>query len=107
MTTDQRGSLTMTGSRRDHREVDLPPAAGHTRGMRGTRDAGRDGGGDGLVEHAGNDVLLAQLPAPDAAGDRSRRRDLHLVVHGPCTRVEQSAEEAGEAQDVVDLVGVV
>ena len=36
-----------------------------------------------------------------------RRRDLHLIVHGSRTGVEESAEEAGEAQDVVDLVWIV
>ena len=36
-----------------------------------------------------------------------RRRQLHLVVHEPRADVQEPAEESGEAEHVVDLVGIV
>ena len=40
-------------------------------------------------------------------GDRMHRGDLHLIGDGGGPAVQRSAEDVGEAQDVVDLVGIV
>jgi hypothetical protein len=54
------------------------------------------GGGD-LVGH----VLAGQHGQGVGAGD------LHLVIDAPGPHVQRAAEDVGEAQDVVDLVGIV
>src|SRR5690242_3632547 len=106
MTTDQWGSLT-TSSRRDHGQIDLTAAPRDAGRVRGAGHAHGDGGGHGLVEHARDDVFLAQLGASDAGGERARGRQLHVVIDRACPRVEQATEESWEAQHVVDLVRVV
>src|SRR5206468_11742775 len=80
---------------------------GHPGVAGGARHALGDRGGDAFVENAWNDVLRRELTGGHARGQGVRRRDLHLIVHGSRTGVEESAEEAGEAQDVVDLVWIV
>jgi hypothetical protein len=42
-----------------------------------------------------------------SCGERARRRHLHLLVHLGRARVERAAEDEREAEDVVDLVGIV
>src|SRR2546428_9922376 len=107
MTTDQRGSVTTTPSRWNDRQVDLAAAARHARGVGGAGDAGGHRGRAGLVEHARDDVFLAQLRAPDAGGDRPRGGHLHLVVHRPRPRIEQAPDGARAAEHVVGLVWVI
>ncbi len=69
-------------------------------------DRGGDGGRDRAVEHRGDDVLGVEIVA-DRVGDGPGRRQLHGVGDLAGAAVEQAAEEAREAEDVVDLVGVV
>ena len=94
------------------------------------RDAGFHGGlGDGgrfpdehaRVERLGNDVLAAEFQAVDAVGaqhgighvflgERGQGAgggQFHLVVDGGGADVERAAEDEGEAENVVDLVGIV
>src|SRR5215203_5136560 len=70
-----------------------------------------DGGGDGLghvaVERRGDDVVLAQLLVAHDAGDAAGGGHLHLLGDLARAHVERAAEDAGEAEDVVDLVRVV
>src|SRR5688572_32563821 len=112
--TARKGSISWTrrakltrGALRKYREVLAPAAAGGPCLVGGTAHTVGDGGGDGLVENAGDDVLRAQLRPSHAAGDGMCRRQLHLVVDGARARLEQAAEEARKAQHVVDLVRIV
>ena len=68
---------------------------------------GGDGLGDAAVEHAGDDVVGVQLVVADDGRDRARGGELHLLVDRARADVERAAEDAGEGEDVVDLVGVV
>jgi len=52
----------------------------------------------------GHDVALLGL---GQLGDRVHRGDLHLIGDGGRARIQRPAEDVREAQDVVDLVGVV
>ena len=60
---------------------------------------------DAGVEGIGDDVIGAELAFGDDGSDRLSRRDLHLIVDVACTHVERTAEDAGESEHVVDLVG--
>src|SRR5215831_21115019 len=106
MTTDQRSSPGSATSG-PGRGPGARPASGHPGLLGGSGDLARDGLGDLLVEHARDDVLGAELAPADAGGDGARGGQLHLVVDEARPDVEQPAEEAGEAQHVVDLVRVV
>src|SRR6478609_11043699 len=70
-------------------------------------DGGGNGRRDGEVEHGGDDVVGVELIGIDAVGDRGCRGDHDLFGDLVCTGVEHAAEEAGEGQHIVDLVGVV
>ena len=73
------------------------------------------------IERLGDDVVDAKLQALDAVGPADgvghiflgQRRQgmggcqLHLFVDGGGAHVERAAEDEGEAQNVVDLVGIV
>ena len=63
--------------------------------------------GDALVEDAGDDVFGAEFGVADAAGDGFGGRHFHAFGDGVGAAVEGTAEDAREAEDVVDLVGVV
>ncbi len=53
-----------------------------------------------LVDHVGNGLL-------GEVGDGEYGSHLHLLVDGGSVHVEGSAEDVGESDDVVDLVGIV
>ena len=55
----------------------------------------------------GKDVVCLQLAVTHQACDGARRRDLHGAVDVRRPYVQRTAEDAGKAQDVVDLVGEV
>ena len=59
------------------------------------------------VEGVGKDVVCLQLAVTHQACDGARRRDLHGAVDVRRPYVQRTAEDAGKAQDVVDLVGEV
>src|SRR5688572_18619355 len=90
---------------------------GHGQALAGLADdAGADGGllygarhraADAWMERARDDVVGRQLVRLDEAGDGVRGGHLHLLVDVGRTRVQRTAEDAGERQDVVDLVRVV
>src|SRR5437870_6105042 len=61
----------------------------------------------GRVEDAGDNVLGAELVLAHGGSDRFGCGELHRLVDLARANVEDAAEEAGEAEDVVDLVGVV
>src|SRR5713226_4080645 len=108
MTTDQRGPRTPpTGALEPVGRVGAAAAPGHARLLGGLRNLAGHRGRHLLVEDARDDVLGAQLGEAHAGGDGVGGRDLHLVVHQPRPGIEQPAEEAGEAEHVVDLVRVV
>ena len=81
----------------------------------GLHRPGRGGVADGLghrrghpaVEHAGDDVVGAQLVVVHPAGDRPGRGDLHLLGDGVGPGVQRPPEHAREGEHVVDLVGLV
>ena len=54
-------------------------------------------GGRDVVGH----VLARQL------GQRMGGGDLHVLVDGGCPHIQRAAEDVGEAEHVVDLVGIV
>ncbi len=89
------------------REPDLLPGLRHAGGARLLGHGRGDRGGDVAVEHGGDDVVLAQLLVGDDRGDRAGGGHLHLLGDGRCAHVQGAAENAGEAEHVVDLVGVV
>ena len=84
-----------------------------------------DGGGfkhqDARVEWLGNDVVLTEVQVGDSVGAQhhvgnvflrqrrqgARRRNLHFFVDGSCSNVQRATEDKGEAENVVDLVGIV
>ena len=81
--------------------------ARHAAARAGLGHRRRDRLGHVAVEHAGDDVVGVQLVVADDARDGARRRELHLLVDRARADVERAAEDAGEGEDVVDLVGVV
>src|SRR5499427_721205 len=106
MTTDQRSSPGSATSG-PGRGLGARPASGNACLLGGPGDLARHGLGDRLVEDARDDVLGAKLAPADAGGNGVRGGQLHLVVDEARPDIEQAAEEAGEAQHVVDLVRVV
>jgi len=84
-----------------------------------------DGGGapgeDAGIERFGDDVLAAEFEALDAVGaqdgighvffgergEGACGGQLHLIVNGGGAYIERAAEDEGEAEDVIDLVGVI
>ena len=64
-------------------------------------------GRDVAVEDRRDDVVLAQLHVLHDPRDRARGGHLHLLGDLLGADVERAAEDAREAEDVVDLVGVV
>ena len=93
----------------------------HARVHGGLGDRGRQLDDQARIERLGDDLVrpeAAGLLAEGARHDlgrllaRQRRQrahagDLHLVVDGRGADIERAAEDVGEAQDVVDLVGIV
>ncbi len=73
------------------------------------------GGGDGtsdarrnvLVEHAGDNVLLAQLFGRDTTRNCLGGGQLHRFVDVAGTHIQRATEDARECQHVVDLVGII
>src|SRR5215207_8833104 len=66
----------------------------------------RDGRGHPAVEGAGDDVVGPHLVADDVR-DRGRRGELRLLGDAGRAGVDGAAEDAGEGEHVVDLVGQV
>src|ERR671911_1788411 len=64
-------------------------------------------GHNALVEEAGDHVILRELLFRDDLGQGAGRGELHLLVHLSRPGVQGAPEDPGEAQSVVDLVGVV
>src|SRR5215210_1703965 len=67
----------------------------------------RHGGGDPLVEDRGDDVVLGEIFLRYHPGYRLGGRELHRLVYLVGPDVQGPPEDAGEAEDVVDLVRVV
>src|SRR3990170_7308072 len=107
MTTDQRVSATSRTRSGPDGRVGARAAAGDAGPLGRARDLARHGRSNLLVEYARNDVFGPELLLGHAGGDGMRRRELHLVVDEPGADVEEPAEEAREAEHVVDLVRVV
>ena len=94
---------------------------GHARLHRGAGDGGGDDADQARVEGLGDQVVRAEAQplaavgcgGLGAGGGAGQRRDaldagdLHLVVDARRAHVQRAAEDEGEAQDVVDLVGIV
>ena len=59
------------------------------------------------MEDAGDDVGRVQLVRVDDLGERLGRGQHHVLVDRRRGGIEQAAEDAGEDQHVVDLVGEV
>src|SRR5262245_58497714 len=64
----------------DHAHVVAAAATGGAGVPGGAGHAGGHGGGDALVEDAGDDVLGAELAPTHAGGQPTRRRELHVVI---------------------------
>ena len=62
---------------------------------------------DARIEGLGENVVRAQLLVGDQRCKSLRGRNLHRVVDIARPDVQSAAEDTGEAQDVVDLVGEV
>src|SRR3989442_15931420 len=102
MTTDHLTAMSLNDA---HVEAPPPPrGAGLPRRPR--RPLGHRGR-HRLVEDAGDDVLLGELAAGHAAGERAGGRRLHLVLGGARAAGERPAEDAGGAATVVRLVRVI
>src|SRR5574341_1438910 len=82
-------------------------ALGHSSALGRLHHSAGDVSGHALVEDAGDDVIVVQFALADDLGDGMRGIQLHLVVDVAGARIQYAAKEAGEAQDIVDLVGVV
>ena len=67
----------------------------------------RHGGADSGVEGGGDDIVLVQLLVGDQIRQRVGGGDLHFLVDVAGANVKSAAENAGEGQHVVDLVGIV
>jgi hypothetical protein len=99
--------------------LDRPPRHARVHGRLG--DEGRDVADQAGVEGRRDDVLGPELQPTSVVGGGHLVRhvllgqtsqglgagDLHLVVHAPGAHIEGAAEDVGEAQHVVDLVGIV
>src|SRR5690606_7951763 len=96
-------------------------AAGHAVGDGGLRHGGADAHDQARIEWLGNEVLGPERHAVGAVGgghdvallffgdltDRMHGGLFHAAGDGGCADVERSTEDVREAQNVVDLVGVV
>src|SRR5580658_939503 len=94
---------------------------GHTGFHGGLRHGRRLPNEHARIERLGNDVLATEFQTIDAVGAahivghilaRQGRQgagggQLHLVVDDSGTDVQRAAEDEGESQDVVDLIGIV
>ena len=65
------------------------------------------GGAYPLVEGGGDDVVCAELLRGDQIGQSLGGGHLHLLIDVGGTHIEGSPKDAGEGQDIVDLVGVI
>src|SRR4028118_515356 len=65
------------------------------------------GGRYALVEDGGDYVVLGEVLLGDDVGHGVGGGELHVLVYLVGADVEGAAEDAGEAEDVVDLVRVV
>ena len=97
----------MSGWARSFLAADRDVASGHATALGGFGDLLGHRGGDVAVERAGDDVVGIELVVRDDRGDRTGRGQLHLLVDRRCAHVESTAEDTGEGEHVVDLVGVV
>src|SRR5215207_4312360 len=82
-------------------------AARDARAVGGLFDFARDGLGHALVEDGRDDVFGVALVVGDDGGDGLRGGELHLLVDARGAAGQRAAEDAGEAEHVVDLVRVV
>src|ERR687893_1976458 len=85
----------------------LVDAAGHAGLLRLLRDGFGDGRGYALVEDRRDNVVLRKVFLWDDVGHGVGGGELHALVYLVGADVEGAAEDAGEAEDVVDLVRVV
>ena len=95
--------------------------AGHTGIHRRLSDEGRNIGHQPRVEGAGDNVFRAKLQLHPVIGGSDLVRhilagqlgqsvsagDLHLHVHPPGPHIKRATEDVGEAQHVIDLIGIV
>ena len=65
------------------------------------------GGAYPLVEGGGDDVVRAELLRGDQIGQSLGGGHLHLLIDVRGPHIEGTPEDAGEGQNVVDLVGVI
>src|SRR5918994_2536216 len=70
-------------------------------------DRAGDAGCDITVEDGGDDVVLGEIVVGDDLGDPARGGELHLLRDPGCAGVQSASEDPREAEDVVDLVGIV
>src|SRR5215212_9472171 len=99
--------VTLEGSRREPSLGALLHAPGTPTLLSLLCDRLGDCGRDALVEDARDDVVLGEFLLGYHVGDRPGRSELHVLVYLAGAHVQRSAEDAWEAQDVVDLVRVV
>src|ERR687894_1428871 len=85
----------------------LVDAAGHAGLLRLLRDGFGDGRGYAFVEDGGDYVVLRKVFLWDDVGHGVGGGELHALVYLVGADVEGAAEDAWEAEDVVDLVRVV
>src|SRR5262245_39755535 len=85
----------------------LFPAPGHAAVVSGLGDGVGDGAHHAFVEDAGDDVVLGQMIVGNDGGDGVGGGQFHRLVDGAGANVEGAAENPGEGQQVVHLVGVV
>ena len=108
----------LSGSQRGHKTAaeELSPAAAvipekSDAGNAGSLGSLGDGSGDSLadtrVKCLRNDIVGAQLLVGDQVGKSLGGSHLHFLVDVAGANVERTAEDAGERQNVVDLVRIV
>src|SRR5215204_2641835 len=85
----------------------LLDATGRARLLGPLGDRFRYGGGDTFVENGRDYVVLREVFLGDHTRYRLGGGELHRLVYFAGPHVEGSSEDAGEAEDVVDLVRVV
>ena len=60
-----------------------------------------------LVEDTRNDIILTQFFICNHLGYGIGCSEQHLIIDLSCLTVQDSPEKTGEAEDVIDLIGII